>query len=175
MAACWARDVKPRGVSPTWLTAAQTFDVMLDRGEIDAAYGFAPRHDPKLFKLNIDRYAARPSRAIRALKNCLRRRAGGHRGFLQKTGMVPANHVIVAQRRLLQENSWLAASYTKIFDASKQAAYERTNFWGPAYLYFESNDQKTQAKTFGDDPFPVRSEQEPSDAEMLFATRTPKA
>ena len=31
-----------------WLTAAQTFDVMLDQGEIDAAYGFAPRHDPKL-------------------------------------------------------------------------------------------------------------------------------
>src|SRR5689334_24352546 len=33
-------EVKPRGVSPTWLTAEQTFDAMLDRSEIDAAYGF---------------------------------------------------------------------------------------------------------------------------------------
>ena len=46
----------PAGVSSRWLTAAETFDVMLDKGEIDAAYGFAPRHDPKLMTLNIDRY-----------------------------------------------------------------------------------------------------------------------
>jgi len=50
----------PAGVSTTWLTKEQTFDIMLDKGEIDAAYGFAPRHDPKLMTLNIDRYGGTP-------------------------------------------------------------------------------------------------------------------
>ena len=50
----------PAGVSTTWLTKEQTFDVMLDKGEIDAAYGFAPRHDAKLMTLNIDRYGGTP-------------------------------------------------------------------------------------------------------------------
>ena len=162
-------DVKPRGVSPTWLTAAQTFDVMLDRGEIDAAYGFAPRHDPKLFKLNIDRYGGTPLDGNPRLEKLF---ADGGRSvieaFFKKTGMVPANHVIVAQRRLLQENSWLAGELYKIFDASKQAAYERTNFGSP-YLYFESNDRQTQAKTFGDDPFPFGLSKNRPMLEMLFA------
>src|SRR5919205_3620997 len=38
----------PSGVSLTWLNEDQTFDRMLERGELDAAYGFEPRHDPKL-------------------------------------------------------------------------------------------------------------------------------
>jgi 4,5-dihydroxyphthalate decarboxylase len=59
----------PPGISMTWLTAAQTFDVMLDRGEIDAAYGFEPRHDPKLYKLNIDRYGGTPLDGNPRLKN----------------------------------------------------------------------------------------------------------
>ena len=50
----------PAGVSITWLTEYQTFDAMLDCGEIDAAYGFAPRHDRKLQKYNIDRYGGIP-------------------------------------------------------------------------------------------------------------------
>src|SRR5690349_13519898 len=160
----------PRGISMTWLTAAQTFDVMLDRGEIDAAYGFAPRHDPKLFKLNIDRYGDTPLEGNPRLEKLF---ADGGRSvieaFFKKTGMVPANHVIVAQRRLLQENSWLAGELYKIFDASKQAAYERTNFGSPAYLYFESNDRQTQAKTFGDDPFPFGLSKNRPMLEMLFA------
>ena len=61
MAAClvWTPSRRPVFLL-TWLTAAQTFDVMLDRGEIDTAYGFAPRHDPKLMTLNIDRYGGTP-------------------------------------------------------------------------------------------------------------------
>jgi 4,5-dihydroxyphthalate decarboxylase len=159
----------PAGVDLTWLTAAQTFDIMLDRGEIDAAYGFAPRHDPKLFKLNIDRYGGTPLDNNPRLRKLF---SDGGRGvveaFFKKTGVVPANHVIVAQRRLLEENPWLAGELYKIFSESKQAAYERTNFGSPAYLYFESNDRKTQATTFGNDPFPFGVSSNRKMLEMLF-------
>ncbi|HEX9788077.1 MAG TPA: hypothetical protein VGB09_08620, partial [Candidatus Binatia bacterium] len=82
----------PAGVSLTWLTAAQTFDVMLDRGEIDAAYGFAPRHDPKLYSLNIDRYGGTPLEGNPRLGKLFT--DGGCavvKAFHQKTGIVPAN------------------------------------------------------------------------------------
>ena len=61
---------------------------MLDRGEIDAAYGFAPRHDPKLFKLNIDRYGGTPLEGNPRLEKLF---ADGGRSvieaFFKKTGM----------------------------------------------------------------------------------------
>jgi 4,5-dihydroxyphthalate decarboxylase len=159
----------PAGVDITWLTAAQSFDVMLDRGEIDAAYGFAPRHDPKLFKLNIDRYGGTPIEGNPRLGKLF---ADGGRAvveaFFKKTGLVPANHVIVAQRHLLDENPGLAGELYKVFSESKQAAYERSNFASPAYLYFESNEPKTQAATFGDDPFPFGVSKNRQMLEMLF-------
>ena len=160
----------PAGVNFTWLSAAQTFDVMLDRGEIDAAYGFAPRHDPKLFKLNMDRYGGTPIEGNPRIRKMF---ADGGRAvveaFFKKTGMVPANHVIIAQQRVLDENPWLAAELFKIFSESKQAAYERTNFAFPAYLYFESNDRKNQAALFGEDPFPYGVSKNRPMLETLFA------
>ena len=162
-------DIKPVGVPMTSLTATQSFDVMLDRGEIDAAYGFEPRHDPKLYKLNIDRYGGTPLEGNPRLKRLFP--DGGRsvvEAFFQKTGIVPANHVIVAQRRLLEEHPWLGAELYEIFSASKQSAYERGNFAGPAYLYFPSNDRKNQAATFGDDPFPFGISKNRPMLEMLF-------
>ena len=159
----------PRGISMTWLTAAQTFDVMLDRGEIDAAYGFEPRHDPKLYKLNIDRYGGTPLDGNPRLKKLFP--DGGRsvvEAFFHKTGIVPANHVIVAQRRLLEENSWLAAELYKLFTESKQAAYESGNFATPAYLYFPSNNRASQAAVFGDDPFPFGISKNRTMLETLF-------
>jgi 4,5-dihydroxyphthalate decarboxylase len=159
----------PARVNLTWLTAAQTFDVMLDRGEIDAAYGFAPRHDPKLFTLNMDRYGGTPLEGNPRLGKLFP--DGGREvveAFFLKTGIVPANHVIVAQRRLLDENSWLAGEIFRLFSESKQAAYERTAFGSPPYLYFESNDRKTQAETFGDDPYPFGVSRNRKMLEMLF-------
>lgn len=159
----------PAGVSLTWLTAEQTFDVMLDRGDLDAAYGFEPRHDPKLFKLNIDRYGGTPLEDNPRLKRLF---SDGGRSvvgaFFKKTGIVPANHVIVAQRRLLEENSWLAAELYKLFSASKQTAYERGKYASPAYLYFAGADPKDQASTFGDDPFPFGISKNRPMLEILF-------
>jgi 4,5-dihydroxyphthalate decarboxylase len=145
----------PEGVSLAWLTAAQTFDVMLDRGEIDTAYGFAPRHDPKLFSLNIDRYGGTPLEGNPRIGKLFS--DGGCavvKLFFHKTGIVPANHVIVAQRRLLEENPWLGAEVFRLFTESKQTAYEKNDFGAPAYLYFEAMNRAEQTTLFGDDPFP---------------------
>ncbi len=145
----------PSGVSTTWLRAAQTFDVMLDKGEIDAAYGFAPRHDPKLMTLNIDRYGGTPLNDNPRLRKMFN--DGGLavvEAFHKKTGIVPANHVIVAQRRLLEQNPWLPREILRVFSDSKRLAYERANFTSPAYLYFENSDRARQEQMVGSDPFP---------------------
>jgi 4,5-dihydroxyphthalate decarboxylase len=160
----------PRGVSVTWLTAAQSFDVLLDKGEIDAAYGFAPRHDPRLQSIhNIDRYGGTP------LENNPRLRRlfsdGGRsmvEAFYKKTGIVPANHVIVAQRRVLEENPWLARELLQLFTASKQAAYAKSGFGNPAYLYFEGISRSEQSAMGGDDPFPFGIGKNRRMLEMLF-------
>jgi 4,5-dihydroxyphthalate decarboxylase len=159
----------PADVSLRWLTAEQTFDVMLDRGELDAAYGFAPRHDPKLFKLNMDRYGGTPLEGNPRLGKLFP--DGGCavvKAFFQKTGIVPANHVIVAQRRLLEENPRLGAELLQLFTASKQAAYEKNNFAAPAYLYFEAMNRDEQTGLYGDDPFPFGIEKNRHMLETLF-------
>jgi 4,5-dihydroxyphthalate decarboxylase len=159
----------PAGVSVTWLTAAQTFDVMLDKGEIDAAYGFAPRHDPKLMTLNIDRYGGTPLDGNPRLKKMFA--DGGLsvvEAFYKKTGIVPANHVIVAQRRVLEQNGWLPSEILRLFSESKRIAYERGNFTNPAYLYFDHSDRANQEKMVGNDPFPFGIKKNRQMLEMLF-------
>ena len=159
----------PAGVSLTWLTAAQTFDVMLDKGEIDAAYGFAPRHDPKLFSLNIDRYGGTPLEDNPRLGKLFS--DGGCaviQSFFKQTAIVPANHVIVAQRRLLEQQPWLAGELLQLFSASKHTAYEKSRFGAPAYLYFEAMDRTEQAALFGDDPFPFGIAKNRAMLETLF-------
>ena len=159
----------PPGVSLTWLSADQTFDKMLDRGELDIAYGFAPRHDPKLFSLNIDRYGGTPLEGNPRIGKLFS--DGGAavvKTFFQKTGIVPANHVIVAQRRVLEQHSWLAAEVLQLFTASKQSAYERNHFGAPAFLYFDGTNRTEQTALFGDDPFPFGIAKNRRMLEMLF-------
>ncbi len=154
----------------TWLSAAQTFDVMLDKGEIDAAYGFAPRHDPRLQSIhNIDRYGGTPLEGNPRLRKLFS--DGGQsvvEAFYKKTGIVPANHVIVAQRRVLDENLWLAGDLLQLFTASKQSAYAKNDFAHPAYLYFEGSRRSEQSTMVGDDPFPFGIGRNRPMLEMLF-------
>jgi 4,5-dihydroxyphthalate decarboxylase len=89
-------------------------------------------------------------------------------GFFKKTGIVPANHAIVAQRRLLERHPDLAAELFRLFSASKQAAYEREARRGRAYLYFEGTDPARQAATYGDDPFPFGISRNRAMLEVLF-------
>ena len=85
----------PPGVSLTWLAEEQTFDRMLDRGELDAAYGFAPRHDPKLQTFgNIDRYGGTPIAGNPRLSPalCRRRASGGDRLFRKNENRSSQSH-----------------------------------------------------------------------------------
>lgn len=159
----------PPGITLTWLAKEQSFDVMLDRGELDAAYGFAPRHDPKLMTLNIDRYGGTRLDGNPRFGKLFS--DGGRavvEAFFGKTGVVPANHVVVAQRRLLEDHPWLARDLIELFNESKQRAFDREARKGPAYLYFAESDPESQAATFGDDPFPFGVGKNRRMLEMLF-------
>jgi len=78
----------PTGVALRWLTEEETFDRMLDRGELDAAYSIAPRHDPKLQTFgNIDRYGGTPIAGNPRLRKLFD--DGGHQlviEYFRKTG-----------------------------------------------------------------------------------------
>ena len=147
----------PPGVSLNWLSEQQTFDLMLDRGDLDAAYGFVPRHDPKLqtFGNNIDRYGGTPIDGNPRLRK-LFPDAGRQViiDYVQKTGIVPANHTIAVKRRLLEQHPWLALELFKMFRETKEAAYERARRWSLAYLYFEGSDYHNQGQIFDTDPYP---------------------
>ena len=160
----------PPGVSLTWLEEDQTFDVMLDRGELDAAYGFVPRHDPKIQTFgNIDRYGGTSFEGNPRMRKLF---ADGGRqlvqDFYRKTGVVPANHMVAVQNRILEKHPWVALELVKAFREAKQAAYERAKRWRAAYLLFEGEDHKKQAAEFGEDPFPFGIRENRKMLELLF-------
>ena len=137
----------PAGVSTTWLTTAQTFDVMLDRGEIDAAYGFAPRHDPKLMTLNIDRYGGTPLDGNPRLRKLFA--DGGARSSKPSTKRPASCRPITSSSPSAACSSSSPGSpneILRVFSDSKRIAYERGNFASPAYLYFDDSDRANQEK-----------------------------
>lgn len=162
----------PTGVTLKWLKEDETFDRMLDRGDLDAAYSIAPSHDPKLqtFGGKIDRYGGTPidgnPRLRKLFDDAGRRQVVTD--YFRKTGIVPANHTVAVQQRLLKENPWLALELFKLFREAKQAAYERAKRWSSAYLYFEGNDAANQAALFGEDPFPYGIRANQKMLELLF-------
>ncbi|HVO95023.1 MAG TPA: hypothetical protein VMT22_19370, partial [Terriglobales bacterium] len=160
----------PPDVSLTWLTAQESFDVMLDQGRLDAAYGFVPHHDRRLQTIhNIDRYGGTPIEGNPHLRKLFTDDGRSVVAtFFKKTGVVPANHVIVAQRRVLEQNPWIGGELLQLFTASKQAAYVRSNFSNPAYLYFPGIGRAEQMALSGDDPFPYGIKTNRPMLEMLF-------
>ena len=161
----------PAGVSLNWLTEEQTFDRMLDRGELDAAYSFVPATIPSCKpSATISTVMGEPkSPGIPGCESYLT--DGGRQvviDYFRKTGIVPANHTIAVQKRLLNEYPWLALELFKLFKEAKQAAYERAKRWSSAYLYFEGNDAANQATLFGDDPFPYGIKANQKMLELLF-------
>ena len=145
------------GVTHHWLTADQTMDVMLDRGELDAI--FPPNMaqgitagDPTV----IDRYGGTPM-----TDNPRIRRLFTDQGkaviseFFRRTGCYHANHHVVVKNSVLREHPWVAMELYKAFQRSKEVAYERARRAQSVYLYFEGNDWNEQAAVFGEDPYPL--------------------
>lgn len=158
------------GVSLEWLNDEQTFDVMLDRGELDAAYGFLPRHDPKILKFGgLDRYGGTRVEGNPRLHRLFS--DGGRqiiRDYYQRTRVLPASHLIAVQDRILKQHPWVALELYSAFRRAKKIAYDRGGKRGPAYLLFQGDDDGRQAAAFGDDPYPFGIRENKRTLEILF-------
>ena len=146
----------PAGVHLTWLPEDQTLDVMLDRGELDAAFGFPPSAPPGSDYATLERYGGTPVAGNPHIRRLLG--DGGKEvvsQFYRKTGAFHANHHIIVQNRILREYPWVALELYKTFQRSKEVAFERARRQQSAYLYFPGNDFQEQADIFGEDPYPL--------------------
>lgn len=160
----------PRGVTLNWLTEADTFDRMLDKGEIDAAFGFfpRPRNEQQNFK-DIDRYGGTPLEGNPRIRKLFP--DGGRRvitEFYEKTGIMPINHLVIVQDRILQEHPWVALELYKAFERSKELSYQRAREFGSAYVLFPEAVLKDQAGVFGSDPYPQGVKANRTMLERLF-------
>jgi 4,5-dihydroxyphthalate decarboxylase len=147
----------PVGVEHHWLTAAQTLDQMLDRGEIDACTAIRPHNrvtagDPTV----IDRWGGTQIHGNpRLRKLCDDDGKAVVFEFYRKTGFFQANHHVIVQNRILQEHPWAALELFDAFRRSKEIAYERARRTEATYLYFPGNDRDEQRAVFGEDPYPL--------------------
>lgn len=146
----------PRGITLNWLTADQTFDRMLDAGELDAAFLVDPRPSSPAERTSmpIDRYGGTPVVGNPHMRYLFD--DGGKAvitEFYRKTGIVPVNHMVIVQNRILREHPWVALELYKACQTSKELAYERARRAASAYMLFPGSDFEEQAKIFGDDPY----------------------
>lgn len=147
--------VGPVGIIHHWLTADQTLDVMLDRGEIDAC--FAPRSNvvtagnPTV----IDRYGGTQLVNNPNIRQLLDNPKDIIFEYYRKTGFFHTNHHVIVQNRILQDHPWVAQELYKAFHCSKEMAYEQARNAQMSYLYFPGSDFQNQDLILGDDPFPI--------------------
>jgi 4,5-dihydroxyphthalate decarboxylase len=143
---------------------------MLDRGELDAAFGLVPRadHEPSPFE-KVDRYGGTPIEGNPKLRKFFT--DGGRQivtDYHRKTGILPSNHIIVVQQRIVDEHPWVARELFSAFQRAKEAAYQRARAMMGAYLLFEAEDYKQQAALFGSDPYPLGIEKNRAMLDVLF-------
>ncbi len=146
----------PPGVTLNWLDKDQTLDAMLDRGELDAAYWIVPSAEDRSGRFqSFDRYGGTQIEGNPRIRRLFP--DGGQAiatEYFAKTRVLPSNHMIVVQKRILQEHPWLALELYRAFERSKEVAYERARRWASAYFLFEGDDAKKQEASFGEDPYP---------------------
>lgn len=160
----------PAGVSLEWLGENQTMDVMLDKGELDAAFGMLPRsqHEATPYE-KVDRYGGTPLEGNPRIRRFFP--DGGRQivtEYYQRSGVLPANHMIVVQERVLEKHPWVASELYQAFQRSKEVAYERARAMRGTYLLFEAEDYERQAETFGEDPYPLGIRPNLKMLEILF-------
>jgi 4,5-dihydroxyphthalate decarboxylase len=147
----------PVGVAHHWLTADQTLDVMLDRGEIDACTAIRPDSrvtagDPTV----IDRWGGTQIRGNSRLRKLLDDDGKATVfEFYRKTGFYQANHHVIVQNRILRDHPWVALELFNAFQRSKEIAYERARRSESTYLYFPGKDLEEQRAVVGEDPYPL--------------------
>ncbi len=149
--------IGPAGVEHHFLTADQTLDGMLDRGEIDACTAIRPQSrvtagDPTV----IDRWGGTEIHGNPHLRKLL-----DDDGksvvfqFYRKTGCFQANHHVIVQNRILREHPWAALELYDAFRRSKEIAYQCARRYEATRVYFPSQDFAEQRAVIGDDPYPL--------------------
>src|SRR5215471_13565564 len=144
----------PVGVEHHWLTADQTLDVMLDRGEIDACTAIRPQTRVTAGdRTVIDRWGGTQiSGNPRLRKLCEDDGKAVVFEYYRKTGFFQANHHVIVQNRILREHPWVALELFNAFQRSKEIAYERARRSEATYLYFPGREREEQRAVLGDDP-----------------------
>ena len=147
----------PRGVTHHWLTADQTMDVMLDRGEIDACTAIRPQARVTAGDTTvIDRWGGTPIKGNTRVRQLLPDNGKSVVfEFFRKTGCFQPNHHVIVQNRILREHPWVALELYKAFEQSKQVAYERARRVESTYVYFPGEDVREQSDVIGPDPYPL--------------------
>ncbi len=147
----------PVGVEHHWLSADQTLDAMLDRGEIDACTAIRPHSRITAGASTvIDRWGGTQIDGNPRLRKLL-----DDNGksvvfeFYRKTGCFQANHHVIVQNRILREHPWVALELYDAFRRSKEVAYERARRYESTRVYFPGQDFAEQRTVVGDDPYPL--------------------
>jgi 4,5-dihydroxyphthalate decarboxylase len=147
----------PRGVEHHWLTAEETLDQMLDRGELDLVTAIRPvarvsAGDPTV----IDRWGGTQLAGNRRLRKLFPDDGKAVVfDYYRKTGFFQPNHHVIVQNRILREHPWVALELYDAFRRSKEMAYERARRSAATLAYFPGGDFAEQCAVIGDDPYPL--------------------
>ncbi len=147
----------PAGVEHHFLSAEQTLDVMLDRGEIDACTAIRPQSRVTAGdRTVIDRWGGTEIRGNPRLRKLLDDDGKGVVfEFYRKTGCFQANHHVIVQNRILDDHPWVALELYDAFRRSKEIAFERARRYETTRAYFPGRDVAEQRAAIGDDPYPL--------------------
>ena len=152
----------PGGVTLHWPTEYEAQDVMLDRGDLDAAFAVRPLTPDEDYLSDSGDTAIFARHGGIPLEGNPRIRKlfpdGGRSVYVEyykKTGARQPNHHVIVQNRILKEHPWVALELMKAFQRSKEIAYERARKQRRAYFLFEGKDYQKQSADLGEDPFPV--------------------
>lgn len=130
------------GVAVRELEPGASLQSLLERGELDAAFG-----DGQVAPVNETAQVRRLFDAAQAMQVIAE--------FAQKTGTTPINHTAVLKERVLAEHPQAAQTLYALFEQSKQEAYRRARQASEAYLLFPDLAFARQEQLFGADPYPA--------------------
>ncbi len=147
-----AQDVKL-----SFLPVDQTMDVLLDRGELDAAFPPDTAYGVTLGNTSVlDRYGGTQMTNNPMIRKLLS--DGGETAifeFFRKTGCHQPNHHVIIKNEILAEYPWVAMELWDAFKRSKEVAYEQARKTRGTYLVFEPEYWGRQTAVLGEDPYPL--------------------
>ncbi len=146
-----------QGVTLYFLPVDQAMDVLLDRGELDAAFPPDTADGVTLGNTSVlDRYGGTQmanNPRIHKLLNDSGEAAIFE--FFRKTGCHQPNHQVIIKNEILSKHPWVAMELWDAFRRSKEVAYEQTRKMRGTYLIFDSPYWRKQTAVFGEDPYPL--------------------